>query len=174
MNLSIFFHLRMMKIRQLVFHMNPYQNIINWSVRIYGRDELSLNSICWKFIRTYLFTIRGHWFIDPSDLRSLIPKQMDLGDPTDPLILNLVQSLTWNVCQLDYVTIGSWFVLFSLSLCSNWSKKQIRKNWPENSHESFYYSCSLRVNFYGGVFHICNQLSSPQFLQKKNDYICLL
>ena len=144
----MFFHLRMMKIWQLVFHMNPYQNIINWSVRIYARDEISLNSICWTFIRTYLFAIRGHWS------EKLIPKQMNLSDPTDPLILNLAQSFTRTVRQLDYVTIGFWFVLLSLSLCSNWSKKQMNKDWPENSHESFYYTCSLRVNFHAGLFHI--------------------
>ena len=70
------FHLRMMKIWQLVFHMNPYQNIINWSVRIYARDEISLNSICWTFIRTYLFAIRVYWFADPSDLRSWYPNKL--------------------------------------------------------------------------------------------------
>ena len=124
MNLSMFFHLRMMKIWQLVFHMNPYQNIINWSVRIYARDEISLNSICWTFIRTYLFAIRGHWS------EKLIPKQMNLGDPTDPLILNLAQSFTRTVRQLDYLTIGFWFVLLSLSLRSNQSKKK-KKKWKE-------------------------------------------
>ena len=56
--------------------------------------------------------------------------------------------------SVGYVTIGFWFVLLSLSLCSNRSKKQMKKDWPKNSHESFYYTCSLRVNFYGGLFHI--------------------
>ena len=60
LNLSMLFHLRMMKIWQLVFHMNPCQNIVNCSVRIYTRDEISLSSIWWTFIRTYLFAIRGH------------------------------------------------------------------------------------------------------------------
>ena len=78
----------------------------------------------------------------------------NLGDQTDPLILNLAQSFTRTVRQLDYVTIGFWFVLLSLSLCSNRSKKQMNKDWPENSHESFYYTCSLRVNFHAGLFHI--------------------
>ena len=31
---------------------------------------------------------------------------MNLGDPSDPLILNLAQSFTRIVHQLDYVTIG--------------------------------------------------------------------
>ena len=127
MNLAMLFHWRMMKIWQLVFYMNPYQNIINWSVRIYARDEISLNSICWTFIRTYLFAVRGHYFVDPSDLRSWYPNKMNLGDPTDPLILNLAQSFTRTVHQLGYVTTGFWFVLLSLSLCSNEAKNKWKK-----------------------------------------------
>ena len=140
----MFFHLRMMKIWQLVFHMNPYRNIINWPVRIYARDEIPLNSNAVRLL--------GPICLQLGVINLLI--QVNLGDPTDPLILNLAQSFTRTIRQLDYVTIGFLFVLLSLPLCSNRSKKQMKKYWPENSHESFYYTCSVRVNFYGGLFHI--------------------
>ena len=46
------------------------------------------------------------------DLLKLIPKQMNLGDPSDPLILNLAQSFTRTAHQLDYVTIDFWKAIF--------------------------------------------------------------
>ena len=107
-----------MKIWQLVFHMNPYRNIINWPVRIYARDEIPLNSNAVRLL--------GPICLQLGVINLLI--QVNLGDPTDPLILNLAQSFTRTIRQLDYVTIGFLFVLLSLSLCSNRSKKQMKKD----------------------------------------------
>ena len=95
-------------------------------------------------------------------------KKMNLGDPTDPLIFSLAQSFTRTVRQLDYLTIGFWFSLLSLPLCSNRSKKQMKKDWPENSRESFYYTCSLRVNFYGSLFHILQLNELPTNSSKED------
>ena len=106
-----------MKIWQLVFHMNPYRNTINWPVRIYARDEIPLNSNAVRLL--------GPICLQLGVINLLI--QVNLGDPTDPLILNLAQSFTRTIRQLDYVTIGFLFVLLSLSLCSNRSKKQMKK-----------------------------------------------
>ena len=119
----MFFHLRRMKIWKLVFHMSPYRNIINWSVRIYAKDEILLNSNAGRLL--------GPICLQLGVINLLI--QVNLGDPTDPLILNLAQSFTRTIRQLDYVSKGFRFVLLSFSLRSNGTK-----NW----HESFYYTSS--------------------------------
>ena len=71
--------------------MNLYQNVTKLDsyrqVRLYARDEIFFNSICWTFIKTFLFAIMGHW---SKWSEKLIPKQINLGGPSDTLIFNLV------------------------------------------------------------------------------------
>ena len=68
--------------------------------------------------------------------------------------------------------VGFRFVLLSLSLCGNQSTKQMKKEWPEYSHKSSYYTCSLRVSFHGGLFRVLRLIKLPTISLKKNIFIC--
>ena len=45
--------------------------------------------------------------------KKLIPKQINFGDSTDPIIFNLVQSFTRTTRRSFNVTLGFWFVLLN-------------------------------------------------------------
>ena len=80
--------------------------------------------------------------------------------------------LTHWFTRLFVLFVGFRFVLLNLSLCGNRSTKQMKKEWPEYSHKSSYYTCSLRVSFHGDLFRILRLIKLPTISLKKNIFIC--
>ena len=83
----------------------------------------------------------------------------------------LAQSFTRAVRQLDYIIMDFWFTLLSFLCAVIEGNKQMKIDWTESSHESFYYTCPLRINFYGGLFHILQLIKLVTISSKEEQLI---